>query len=205
MSLANIDIQNIFPILETGFKKITESTIENMAFPFAETVLFLPLACFLKKNDNPYKIYISGLLIGGLILLVIIIRNLTVLGVPMLINVYYPSFLAVRVIELGNFLTNFEGIVTLNFLFAGITKITICLMAASLGISKMFAVKDYKNLLTPMALIILSISLILYNNIIEMDNFSHIYWLVSLPFQVIIPLIVWITAEIKRPKKEHLT
>lgn len=201
-SLDIIETKNLMPIMETKFKDMSLTAYKIISFPFIETVLFLPLACFLKKEDSPYKIYVSGIIIGGIILLLVILRNLTVLGSPLMISSYFPSFAATRIIELGNFLARIEGAVTINFLFAGITKITVCLMAASLGISKLLSITNYKKVLVPTSLLIITLSLILYTNIIEMTNFVNIYYIYAFPFQIVIPLIIWITAEIKLKKKK---
>lgn len=202
LSLGIIDVKNLMPIMATDLKGLSLATYKIFSFPLAETVLFLPLACFLKKEDSPYKIYTFSIIFGGIILLFVMLRNLTVLGSTLSLATYFPSFSATRIIEIGNFLTRIEGIVTINFLFAGITKITVCLIAASLGIAKLLSVTNYKKVLLPTGLLTLTLSLILYTNILEMMDFIKVYYIYALPFQIIIPLIIWITAEIKLRKKK---
>ncbi|MGE5455854.1 MAG: GerAB/ArcD/ProY family transporter [Ignavibacteriales bacterium] len=202
LSLGIVDVKNLMPIMETDLKGLSLATYKIISFPLAETVLFLPLACFLKKEDSPYKIYMLAIIFGSIILLFVMLRNLTVLGSTLALSTYFPSFSATRIIELGNFLTRIEGIVTINFLFAGITKITVCLIAASLGISKLLSVTNYKKVLLPTSLLILALSAIIYTNILEMMDFIKVYYIYALPFEIIIPLIIWITAEIKLRKKK---
>ncbi|MDD2377598.1 MAG: endospore germination permease [Bacilli bacterium] len=203
-SFNRIDIQNIFPIMGSGFKKVTSGTINIISFPFAETVLLLPFACFLKKSDSPYKIYMYGLLFGGIILLIIIMRNLTVLGADMMYQSYFPSFTAARVIEVGNFLTRVEGLITINFIIAGITKITVCLISFALAIARILSINNYKRVVMPSALLFLALSTIIYNNTSEMKNFTNVYPFYAATFQLIIPLIIWITAEIKKKQEVAL-
>jgi spore germination protein KB len=49
----------------------------------------------------------------------------------------------------------------------------------------------------------LNLSIILYKNIVEMVDWAREIWpYYSLPFQVIIPLIIWIVAEVKIKKSK---
>lgn len=196
-SIPSIEIKNIFPIMEHSLKSVAGSAFKSFSFPFAETVLLLCIACFFKKEDSSYKIYMSGLFISGLVLLVVLLRNLTVLGAPMMAASYFPSHLSARVIELGDIWARIEGVVTINFIFADITKIAVCLFAASMGMAKLFAIKNYKNMLMPASLLIIMLCAILYTNITEMLAFIDIYAIYAIPFQILIPLIIWIVAEKK--------
>lgn len=202
-SINTLDVHNIFPIMEHSLKDIATGAYKIVSFPFAETVLFLPLACFVKKEDSPNKIYISSILIGSFVLLVVIFRNLTVLGAEMMSISYFPSLVATRIIDVGDFLTRIEGVITINFILAGITKITICLIVAAKGMAKIFDVKKYRDLILPATLLILAISMIQYTNVMELFEFLDPYAIYAIPFQIVIPLIVWVKAEIvtRRRKK----
>lgn len=197
-----IEMQNFLPIMETKLKDMSLAVYKLISYPLAETVLFLPLAGFLKKKDSPYKIYLTSIIFGCIIFFLVIFRNLTVLGSNLIMETYFPSFAATRIIELGNFFTRVEGAVTINFLFAGVTKITVCLIAASLGISKLLSITNYKKIIVPTGLLILALSSIIFTNIIELMDFTEIYHIYAFPFQIIIPLIIWITAEIKHKQNK---
>lgn len=202
LSLNIFEIENFLPIMETKFKDMSLAAYKLTSFPFAETVLFLPMAASFQKKDSPYKIYLTALIFGSLLFFLVMFRNLTVLGSNLILDTYFPSFAATRIIELGNFFTRVEGAVTINFLFAGITKVTVCLIAATLGISKLLSIPDYKKIVVPTGLIIFTLSIIIYTNIIEMMDFIEIYHIYAFPFQILIPLLIWITAEIKHKKNK---
>lgn len=202
LSLNIFEMENFLPIMETKIKDMALASYKLISYPLAETVLFLPLAGFLKKKDSPYKIYLKAIIFGCIIFLLVIFRNLTVLGSTLIMDTYFSSFAATRIIELGNFFTRIEGAVTINFLFAGIAKITVCLIAASLGISKLLSITNYKKIVVPTGLLILALSTIIYTNIIEMMDFVKIYYIYAFPFEIIIPLIIWITAEIKHKQNK---
>lgn len=204
MATGSLDVNNILPIMGHSPSTIVNGSINIFSFPFAETVLLLCLGCFFKKEDSPYKIYISGLLIGGIILIIVFLRNITILGVGLVTETYFPSYAATRIIEFGDFLTRVEGAITINFVLAGITKIAVCLIAATKGISKLFNVKNYKDLIVPTGVMILTLCTFLYSSVLQMFGFIKVYPIYAFPFQVIIPIIIWIASEINVRKKSNV-
>ena len=199
-SLNKMDFSNIQPIFEHDIGTIASGSFSLLTFPFAETVLFLGVAGSIKKTDNPNKIYIIGILMGAAVLLLVMLRNLELLGPAMVKAVYFPSYFAARIINIGDFLSRIEGSISMNFILGGITKTTLCLLVASKGASALFGIKDYKRMVMPIGLLALALCAILYKSTMEMFDFVNIYQYYALPFQIVIPVIVWIVAEIKTRK-----
>lgn len=201
-SFDHMEISNLKPIMEHSFFKFTTSAFNSFAFPFGEIVLFLTLAGSIKKEDSPYRVFYYGLFLGGVILLLANIRNLLILGAPMVEASYFPSYTAARTIDIGNFLTRIEGSISLNFIITGFTKVTTCLLAASHGIAKLFSIKSHNRMIVPAALLMITLGDIVYNNLMGTFAFNEIYAFYAAPFQILIPFIVWITAEVKSRKKK---
>jgi spore germination protein KB len=200
-SLNEIDFLNIQPVFEHDAGVIVSGAFSLLSFPLIETVIFLGVAGYIKKTDSPKKILLFGILTGSGMLLLIMLRNIEVLGPAMAGTVYYPSFVTARVIRVGDFLSRIEGSISMNFLLCGITKTTLCLFVASKGASALFGVGDYKRMVMPVGLFSLALCSVLYKSTMEMYDFAKIYHYYALPFQVIMPLFVWIAAEIKMRKK----
>ena len=78
-------------------------------------------------------------------------------------------------------------------------KVCICFFAVCNGISKVFEFDDYKFIATPVALLMLSFSIFIYKSTMEMHHSwtTNIWPYFSFPFEVIIPLVIFIVAEIK--------
>jgi spore germination protein KB len=204
ISIPNMHINHITPVMSHSFGTIFYGAIKNFAFPFAETVLFLCLGSYIKKEDSPYKIYFSGIALGGIFLLIVFLRNLLILGANTLTNAYFPSYLAVRVIQVGDFFSRIEGILMVNYLLSGITKISICLLVVSKGLSKLINSDNHRDLSIPAGLIILGLSGILYQNMLQMYDFLDVYFIYAAPFQLIIPIVIWIASELKSRKNKVL-
>ena len=203
-SFGKLRFSNIEPMFSHSFGLIFQGAVQTTSFPFMETVLFLCVAKGFPQGSSPYKLYIVPLLFAGAILLIAMLRNLFLLGSAMLRIEYFPSFAAIRIIDIGDFLTRIEGTVTMNFTVAGITKISLCLLAASRGMARLAGIENHKTLILPMGLVAIALGSTIYQSTMEMFQFIPYYWVYASLFQIFIPLLVWVAAEIKKRKSGAL-
>ena len=110
---------------------------------------------------------------------------------------YFPSYISARIISISDFLARIEGSISTNFIFAGVSKIALCLLAASKGLANLFQIQNYKKIILPVSLTAVALSCILFSSTMEMINFLKIYMIYAIPFQIIIPVLVWLGCEIK--------
>lgn len=199
LSIKDFNYANLQPGLAHGTKKIFNGAFSDFSFPFAETVLFLAIFNSIKPKDSPYKVYFLGILIGGLLLLAIIIKNILVIGFPLIDFYYFPNYAATKIINVGegDIISRIEGTISASFILTGFVKVGVCLFAASKGISKLFNINNYRQMVFPASLIMLTLACIVYKSIMEMFDFITIYKYYAFPFQVIIPVLMFIIAEIK--------
>jgi spore germination protein KB len=120
---------------------------------------------------------------------------------------YFPSYVSVSLIDIGDFFARVEGSITMNLILGGIAKLTVCLLAASKGCARLFGFRDYRHILMPVGLLSLALCAILYKSIMEMVDFEDILKIYKIPFHLLIPVAVWITAEFrtrgKNPAEPH--
>lgn len=198
LSIPKMDFSILKPVLYNGFNPVMKSASNIFSFPFGETVLFMTVLGALKSKGSTFKVYNISLLIGAVIILIATIRNITVLGIETSLILYFPVHGAISLIDIGDFLQRVEVSISVIYLISGITKIGICLYSASIGFAKLFNLKDYRKIVAPIALITMNLSCIIYRNTMEMFYWATaIYKYYAFPFQVIIPLIILISAEIK--------
>lgn len=200
LSLPDINPDNLRPVLYKGMQPVIEGALGIFSFPFAETVVFMMVLPSQKPQISAYRVYGQGLLIGMVLMLIVSFRNITVLGPDLMLNVYFPSYVAVRIINIGDFLQRIEITIAVGLLIGGFIKISICLLAACKGLAKLFGREDYRFIVTPIALLMLYMSILIYDNIFEMFDFIKIWFYYSFPFQVILPLVILVFAEIKSGK-----
>lgn len=192
--------KNIMPIMDHTLVELLISAFSIFMLPFSELVCILGLADEFNIKNNEKKTFILGATIDGLLLIIILLRNIMALGVPLLKNTFYASYEAARVVELGEFFTRIEGFITMNFIFGGITKITLLLISLSKGVAHLSNNNDYRKLVFPSGLLIIAISPFLFDNVIDMFEFAAIFSIYSIPIQVILPIVIWIIAEYKNKK-----
>ena len=200
MAIPQFHFNYIKPILYNGFTPVLKAGFSAFTFPFAETVIFIGVLFALKTKKSSMKVYFSGLSFAGTVIVILTIRNIVILGksIGML---YFPSHLAVSQIAVGDFLQRIEVTVAFVFATAAFTKISVCLFVACRGIGRVFNLSDYRSVVIQTGLLMIYLSYFIYDNIMEMRNWAfNIYMYYAIPFQVIVPVIVWIFAEIKNRK-----
>lgn len=201
-SITNANYDNLRPVLYNGINPVLSSAFNVFSFPFAETVLFMAVFSFTKGKNNPFKVYYYALAIGSFSVLLIAVRNILVLGADFIEQVYFPSYVAVSLISIGDFLQRIEVTVSVVLLFAGFVKISVCLLAACKGIGYFFKIGNYRQIVAPVGFLMMITSCFIYQSIMEMEQWAFkVYKYYAFPFQVILPVIIWIAAEIK--SKHH--
>lgn len=202
LTIPEMDLDNIKPIMGEGVTKALSGVLSSFTFPFGETVVFMLVFSALKDKKSPYRVYIPALLLGGCVVVYVALRNIIVLGPFTLKTVYFPSYSAVGRVNIGNFLQRLEIAVTIVFLLCGFTKISVCLLGVSKGVARVLNFDDYRILVTPLGLLMVNLAFTIYGNITEMFEWAFKVWpYYAFPFQVILPLLIWVVVELKQRAK----
>jgi spore germination protein KB len=205
ISYKDMNFNNLKPVMSTDFGTLLGASYTAFSLPFGELIVFLTIFPCVKSKSSPKKIYIKALIFSTVLLVLAHLRNLLVLGVTSVGMYVFPSYQAVSVMSVGEFFTRMEVLIGSIVLLAGFIKICVFLFTSSVGLAKVFNLKDYKKMTAPCGLIIVLLSRIDFENapgIIKWTLYHPIY---VLPFQVILPIILLITALIKAPKKRPNT
>jgi len=190
----------IFPMLDHGIGEIVQSSYAMGCIAVGESMMILVLFGYTKKSQHPAKIILPGIFIGIILFALTVLRNLFVLGPALEQEAQFSTYMAVRIIKVGNFLERLESSISINYILLGLTKLTFLLIAASMGVAQLFQTRDYKRFLIPTGLLTISLSAIAFKNVMEMHDFVWVYSYFSIPFQILLPLLVWIVAECKAKK-----
>ncbi|ERJ13290.1 GerAB/ArcD/ProY family transporter [Haloplasma contractile] len=186
---------NLKPVLYDGFKPLIKPSFSVFSFPFAETVLFTAVlsSLKLKQNTSYGKVFFISALIGGVTILLATLRNLLILGSHTTEVLFFPSFTANKIINIGDILERVEISISMVFLLSGLIKLSICLLVASKGVSKLFNFKEIKDIVTPVALLLLTLSCIIYESANEMVEWITVYPYYAIPFQIILPIFIYVS------------
>lgn len=197
IALKDMDFSNLMPVGHSGFGSIASEAYSLFILPFSEAVIFLTLYRSVKTDQKRNSILVYGTGIAVVLMMIVIIRNIAVLGPENLKLLYFPTYTTVSVLSLGDFFTRMEILVAAVYLLCGLVKASVFLFAVSFGMSKLFNVENYKSMAFPAGLIMLTLASIIYSSISESVEFLEIFRYYATPFQVILPVIIWLGAEIK--------
>lgn len=197
-SIPNSNINHLKPILFDGIKPVMNSVFTVLSFPFLEAVLFIGVFNNLKEKEKIYKVFFIGLLLAGLLGLGTNLRNVLTIGVDLVQLLYFPTYTAVKLVNIGELLERIEITVALVLTLGGLIKVCICIIVASKGIANFFSLDDNKSVVVPVTLVMMSLSALLYGNVMEMFDWAkNIYKYYAIPFQMILPLLIYGVAELR--------
>lgn len=193
----SIDLKNIQPVLGTDLKVIGKVSVIKAALPFCELILLASMFSSFEPGKSPSKAYLSAAAIASGSFVVTNIRNVLILGTPAVNRYYFPSYEAVSVISLGEIFTRIEVLIGISYTLAGTIKTGICIYIAALGISKISGYEDIRPFVAPSALIMLFIAGATAENAKNFFDIQDYYPYFAMPFQLILPVVILIAAEIK--------
>ncbi|MFA5527039.1 MAG: endospore germination permease [Peptostreptococcales bacterium] len=195
--ITEYDIQNFLPFLEFGMRPVLKASVHMTTFPFGETVVFLMIFPHLNNKSQTFKISLFSILSIGIILLSVTTRDLLVLGPDMLERMTYPNYASTKMMPI----IDIEAFIATNLLIGGGVKIVVLLYAISMGIAQFFKLDDYKPLVLPVSFICISLSLWIFDSLIDKILWEEtVYPYYAIPFQLIIPLLILIISLMKKKK-----
>lgn len=194
-----LNINNIRPVLSNGIKPILLGAFSTFSFPFGETILLTTVFSSLEKKQSVYKVYILGLLLGGFTLLITNTFDVLVQGINTYSSMYFPGYVTISRVNIGDTIQRVEIVAALIFTLCTFVKLCVCMFVAVKGIAKIFNCINYKFIVIPIGLLSINLSYFIYDSSLELVEWSSKIWpYYAFPFQVILPILILITAEIKK-------
>lgn len=199
--IKDIDITFMFPILEHGLLPVIKGGFIHNAW-FSEFFLLAFIYPYIKSPEKGLKSGMKVSFIVMLILLYVFFFVLTLLGISS-VNQLYPVYTIIRAINILGFFENFEAIITASWVLGNFVKITVFLYVASLGLTQLFRLSDYRLLVFPLSLLIILLSYWDIPNIIVLvDYMTKIQPFYFVIVQTVFPLFLLIIALARRKRSE---
>lgn len=194
------NFDNLEPLTVESPQKLFQNAYVNLVFPATEAMVLLNLGVRSGKGERK-KVYFTVFAFSLILMVAVAFNNILSLGVPTMTRLFYPTYAAVSLIEIG-VVRRLEIIASVLFFTAGILKGSLSVYISSLGIKNCisFAGKRGKTLVILfISVAVAIISELLFPNIIELPKFLGVYVHIAAALQFF-PVIMWITAEIKLKK-----
>ncbi|WP_059105883.1 GerAB/ArcD/ProY family transporter [Shouchella shacheensis] len=201
--LPEIKIENLQPIFETDMKAMLRATFisaESIIFPVV--ALFMIFPAFVNQTKTVGKHFLTGYLIGGLAIIVIILLSVPVLGADVTARQQYPSYVLARKINVGNFFQRVEAFLALTWFILVYFKMLLYFYAGALGLSQILNLKGYRPLTFPLGMIVVVLSTIIYPTVTYQQNWDRdISTMIWFLLGIILPLIMLTVGIVKKKNK----
>lgn len=174
--LPEIDWENLYPILHTGWKPIIYGSLTTTTFPFAELVCVLVILPSVNNGKRIPKSMLAGALLGGITLEIMILLTIAVLGAPMTANQIYPAYSLAKKISIGNFLERIEAMLAIMWIVTTYFKTILNFYALMHGIANLTKLSDPKLATLPLGMILVVSSLVSFPDITYFNDLVANYW-----------------------------
>jgi len=202
--MPDIKLSRLLPILRVPLTKLIYASHAAASFPFNEAVAFMMVFPSLEGEVRPSTM-VKPLLIAGAFLCLSSIRNIGVMG-PLVGDSVYPSYHALRLIDLARFFTRLESLGALAFLAVSFIKISVLLYGASLGLAQLLKLCTHRTVVFPLAILIAIVSSLNFANIGQNMAGAQWGWPVYAPiFQIAIPLATLVCAVVTGKREKGKT
>lgn len=135
--------------------KYLQGTHIISTIPFGEIVVFLMVTPNIKIPKNKIgKYFTLGFAIGGISLILIVLRDIAVLGNTITLFTF-PSFETLRMIRLSNTLGRMEVLFAVILIILMFFKISFLYYVSVLAISQIFKLNSHKNIVIGVGIIII--------------------------------------------------
>ncbi|MCX7714331.1 MAG: endospore germination permease [Clostridia bacterium] len=203
LSWKDIKLINLKPSFTLPFIKYVQGTHITAALPFCDTVVFLMFSSNLKNPRDFGKAFFGGLCIGGATLLIVLLRNIAVLG--SIVNIESnPNYEAIRLINVWGFITRMESIYGIMLIILFFFKISILFYVTVKAIEELFHLHSYRILVPSVGALIISFSMIVFSSSAE-DAYwgENVVAFYSTFFEVVLPSITFIAAITRFRNREN--
>ncbi len=186
------------PVLYEGMKPVMKGAFLTFVFPMTYLVGFLSVFSLSKEKNSSYKIFFYGLFIGSAMLFVIYIGVILVLGPYNASSIYYPTYAKVSMINIGNFLQRLDILAAVVYVSGLFVQTSVFLLGSCKGFARLFAFPDYRFIVLPITFLAATLAIYEPGSIMHYFEFGTGVWpYYVLPFETVLPLFVWIIAEVR--------
>lgn len=201
--LKDMDFSNFLPIFDLPLKNFIQGTHIMSSIPFGELVIFLVITSSLKDNKHIVKSTISGLILGALSILLVTVRNTSVLG-PTETILISPSFQAVRLIDFGQIFTRMDLLIGIGQTLMFFLKCSLFYYAIVVSLAHMLKLRTYIPLILPIGAIEVILALTVFQSSADHLAITISAGIIySIPAIYIFPLLALLISKIRSlPKKE---
>ncbi len=202
--LKQMDIRELQPMFQSGLWNTVWASRHNNTDWAMATLMVALILPKTKETKDWGRSAPSGIIVGGVIVLLWPILEVTVLTPEMTAQYIVSCMQLARSAEIGIFLHRYEMIMVAMFVIPLFVQIILCLYCASQALSHAFSefgVKRLRYFFLPVSLVLSGISYwFVDDHFRAMDFLTHYWPPIALPLAFGVPLLVLLVGWIRRKK-----
>lgn len=197
--ITSFHLDFFMPVLKNGVKQPLIAGLKMTMLPFGEGIAALTIFPNINNGNKIFKVANFTILFSGIIILLIIFRNISVVGTDAAERIIFPA---------ENIFRLFPGIdiyplLHIDVILFCVMKTSVMLYASVKTIADVFSLKDFKIFVLPIAALNVILSMLIYNNIFNMLLLIRdVIPLFDIPFLFLMPVIILVISLIKLPNSK---
>lgn len=196
-------LERILPILEKGLQPVIQGAIPALSFPFGEAILFAMIIHNLASPRKSWSIASRGMSVAGLVLSLVVLRNIAALGPDEIARQTIPSLTTLTMINLAEFVQRIDAVVVLVWTYAILAKFMIVYYVLASGLAELVHLSTYRPLVLPLGIILTALSIIVYRDFGEMASFAtEGYPAYAFVFEIVLPVLILAAGILKTRRKK---
>lgn len=204
ISMPKIDINNLLPIFNHSPGDILTSTMKVSILPAGELVLTLGIANHIDSRAKVKKIFVLTAISLFGYMMIVFLRTCALLGAETMSSVLFQNYRAMSVVKISDFFERVEAILAAVYILSGIAKGAIVLSSLTNGVVSIANMKNCRELLVPVAFFALTFTVTPFKGLTDLYDFVEVFYFpFAALFQIIIPILIWIPAEIRHRKNKQ--
>jgi len=203
LSFSKAEPGRLLPIFEAEPWAFADEAFTYFSVPFAQSVVFLCVFHGIPDRSEQSRAWRFGAVMGVLVVAVNLVRVAMVLGGQIMGSLYYSTFLSSSVIGMDSLLQRVEVILSHAFFLSLFVKVAVYLHAAGQGCARLFAGWDAPKAAIALSVAVAVAAACLGSSVSLITDLYLAYRVYSIPFQALLPLIIWIRGEliVRKQKK----
>lgn len=197
LAIPNIKITNFLPVFDAAPVDLLKGTLAPLAW-FGELItvgVFLP---YFSRPEDGYRIVALAVGTITFMLGLAVFLAIAVFGPIVPASYLFPTFNAVRLIQLANFIERLEILVVIIWVAGGLLKIGVFYWVIVLGAAQTLGLRTYRPLILPVGLLIISLSFIFHRSTLDMIRYIGLTWpFHGLTYEALLPALLLGIAMIK--------
>lgn len=202
-----MNFDELKPVFSTKMPSLLRGALTYSSYSVFPLIFFLII--YPQYVSNPRKAahgFIWGSLLGGVVLGIVTVACITVIGEDITPHYTFPSYVLAQRVNIGDYFTRIEVIMPTIWMISLFYKMLIYFYSTIEGITRLIPVQSNRIFIFPLSIIALALSVDLYDNSAQFQDWSMQTWpVISLFFGVVLPLILLGIALIQKWRQKQVS